>query len=224
MTHLGVNQRPVSILEKRVDRGVLAFQKRFQRRHLLLDDRLLNRRLTAISRLGHTSRHVPWTQFSHRGPLLLQTQERIVRCARPGGDVDGCVAALKRLAAFFDGLNGRVVHGDVTSKNLIFDGSEYMVVDWEPSLLQIRDGCKTLMYTEPYISHADRSAERLSVETDKLGFFYTAHRIVHGYRALSDIRRLIWLRRRGLGRRARYSATRHPPGRHTHGRCCGGLS
>lgn len=70
-----------------------------------------------------------------------------------------------------------LVHGDLNRKNILFDGELYRIVDWEPSLLQIKNGVKMMMFTPPYISLNDLNSKKLTETTDKLAWFFFILRI-----------------------------------------------
>ena len=107
---------------------------------------------------------------------------------------------LQRLAEVLDALPEELVHGDINGKNLLYDGRALQLIDWEPALLQQRLQQPTMMYTEPYVSQRDRQQQRLSKETDKIGFFFSCLRLLTKRPAIVEPRRLVSQRRRGLGR------------------------
>jgi hypothetical protein len=106
---------------------------------------------------------------------------------------------LWRLAGKLDDLSSTLVHGDITRKNLVYDGKCFQLVDWEPALRQRRSGRATLMYTEPYLSERDRFDQRLSVETDKISFFFVCWRVIHGGNPIDRARDLVRARTRREG-------------------------
>ena len=101
---------------------------------------------------------------------------------------------LEQLAELLDMISPTLVHGDITLKNLIFDGERFQLIDWEPCLFQIRDGREMLLYTEPYISREDRRRGELSFQTDKLGFFFLCIRLFGRRRPFEEPRRVIFER------------------------------
>jgi serine/threonine protein kinase len=65
------------------------------------------------------------------------------------------------------------IHGDINRKNILYDAQRgFVIVDYEPSLLQIINGVKKYIVTQPYISKLDIEEKRITVRTDKIGFFY----------------------------------------------------
>ena len=75
------------------------------------------------------------------------------------------------------------------------NGERLYLVDWEPALLQRREGRVTWCYTEPYISLGDIERDALTTETDKLGFFFLCLTLRHGPGRIEQTRALIRARR-----------------------------
>ena len=63
------------------------------------------------------------------------------------------------------------IHGDLNKKNIIFDGIKFVVIDLEPCLEQVINGKKKLMFTIPYWSLNDMRNNKITTETDKIGFY-----------------------------------------------------
>lgn len=73
-------------------------------------------------------------------------------------------------------LHGKgLTHGDVNAKNIWWDGKEAVLLDMEPSLLQLNGDRPCLMGTAPMIHPLDRSHHRLSALSDQLGFVMWAY-------------------------------------------------
>ena len=70
------------------------------------------------------------------------------------------------------------VHGDLNMKNIIFDGESFIVVDFEPSLFQKKNGIKKIMMTPPYWSYNDIQNKDITFESDKIGFYCFCLRIL----------------------------------------------
>jgi len=66
------------------------------------------------------------------------------------------------------------VHGDLNMKNILFDGKNFIIIDLEPSLFQIKNKIKQLMIAPPYWSFNDIQNNTVSTESDKIGFFVFA--------------------------------------------------
>lgn len=152
-------------------------QKRFARSSLLVDDGVLRRRCDRIEALSHTSRSVPHTR--HRWEEHVLVQEQAIVRAVPLPAKTAARDPLTLLAADLDSLGELPVHGDITLKNLLFDGRRLQLVDWEPAHHQVRDGRKKWMVTEPWVARSDRRSGILSPATDRIGFFAVAWLLLH---------------------------------------------
>ena len=64
------------------------------------------------------------------------------------------------------------VHGDLNKKNIIYTDDGFKVIDYEPSLMQIKDGKKQLIVTIPYVVKDELQSLKITTKTDKVGFFY----------------------------------------------------
>ncbi len=64
------------------------------------------------------------------------------------------------------------VHGDLNKKNIIYTDDGFKIIDYEPSLLQIKNGVEQLMVTIPYVDKSELDNLKITVVTDKIGFFY----------------------------------------------------
>ena len=64
------------------------------------------------------------------------------------------------------------VHGDINKKNIIYTKDGFKIIDYEPSLLQIKNNVKQLMITMPYVLKTELDTRCVSTTTDKIGFFY----------------------------------------------------
>ncbi len=53
-----------------------------------------------------------------------------------------------------------------------------MLIDYEPSLKQVKNNIKQFMVTQPYISKLDLQEDKITIRTDKLGFFYFILRVI----------------------------------------------
>ena len=64
------------------------------------------------------------------------------------------------------------VHGDINRKNIIYTKEGFKIIDYEPSLLQIKNKKRQLMITLPYVDKKELKKEKITSLTDKIGFFY----------------------------------------------------
>lgn len=154
-------------------------EKRYHRSELLIDSHLLNQRLQAICEASQTHNNIPEIRTQWDGETLIVRQQRVRSVVFPSDNHEICTKIFERLAAVLDRLPENLIHGDINCKNVLYDGTNLQLIDWEPALLQKRLWQEAMMYTEPYISQRDRNQQKLSKETDKIGFFYTILRLLH---------------------------------------------
>jgi len=64
------------------------------------------------------------------------------------------------------------IHGDLNRKNIIYTKDGFKIIDFEPSLKQLKNGNSQLMVTLPYIFRKNLKQNCLDSCVDKLGFFY----------------------------------------------------
>ncbi len=103
--------------------------------HHLLDSNF-HERVANIEALTRTVCWAPKTTFKTQHNHLVQVQEFV-----PHGSERPQRQHIVSLANKLDAeLN--FVHGDLCRKNMIFDGQQLWVIDWEPSLYQFRKGAK----------------------------------------------------------------------------------
>lgn len=82
---------------------------------------------------------------------------------------------LIRTLKYFESI--KFIHGDLNKKNIIYTNDGFKIIDYEPSLFQIKNNRQQLMVTIPYVLKADLESKSVTISTDKLGFFYFILRI-----------------------------------------------
>jgi hypothetical protein len=93
---------------------------------------------------------------------------------------------LDQLALSLDAISERgLVHGDINLKNVIWDGCNWIVIDWEPILEYTYKNTKVLMATKPYIYSGDIKTFELTNKTDKIGFFFFIKKSMAGWYKVS---------------------------------------
>ena len=131
------------------------------------------KRVSAIETLTANVSWTPRTVFAHTKERLIQSQQFIQKSVQKPTRQH-----IYDLAQVLD-KQLSIIHGDLCIKNLIFDGKQLWVIDWEPSLMQSTQGVVQFLVTEPYWALDDRINQCVSYKTDKLTFFFTAFRIIH---------------------------------------------
>jgi len=69
------------------------------------------------------------------------------------------------------------VHGDLNRRNIIYTKDGFKIIDFEPSLQQIKNSQPKYMITIPYISKLDLEDKEITIRTDKIAFFYFVLRV-----------------------------------------------
>ena len=54
---------------------------------------------------------------------------------------------------FFESIN--FIHADLNKKNIIYTDNGFKIIDYEPSLVQIKNQKRQLMVTLPYVLKSD---------------------------------------------------------------------
>jgi hypothetical protein len=85
---------------------------------------------------------------------------------------------IKEFACNLDKLSKtNFVHGDINLSNVIFNGSRFNLIDFEPALFQIKNG-KTILKSGVNIrSTNDKLSKKITNETDKIGFYFFIKKI-----------------------------------------------
>ena len=75
-----------------------------------------------------------------------------------------------------------LVFGDLCHKNIVFDGSDFKVVDFEP-FVKVSIGYRAqYRVTEPYFHESDRASGRVTYRTDRLALLGWIMRLKYGLR------------------------------------------
>ncbi len=94
---------------------------------------------------------------------------------------------LDQLALSLDSISERgLVHGDINLKNVIWDGWNWILIDWEPILEYTYKNTRFLMATKPYIYSGDIKSFELTSNTDKIGFFFFIKKSIAGWYKVSE--------------------------------------
>lgn len=163
--------------------------------HALLDEpAAIDRRIAMIESASEVIDVVPETRFYagagcrretglqggagyRRGDgELVQEQRRIpagvpVSTVIRRNDPRPSAEALLSFAADLDRLHERgLTHWDVKPANILYDGEALFLIDWEPSLLQYRDGRATAVATRACVAPSERGSVSLTARTDRFGW------------------------------------------------------
>jgi len=73
------------------------------------------------------------------------------------------------------------IHGDINRKNIIYTANGFKIIDYEPSLYQVKSNMPMPMITIPYVLKSDLDNKIITISTDKIGFFYFILRINNAF-------------------------------------------
>ena len=129
-------------------------------------------RVRAIEQL--TKEHPYPVRFRESGDTLIRSTAKLPLWSKKIRSPNS--EQIKAIASQLALMNAeRLVHGDVHAKNIWCDGNRAILMDLEPSLLQLMGRRACLMGTYPRIHTVDRRRTQLSALTDKLGFVMWAY-------------------------------------------------
>jgi hypothetical protein len=130
-------------------------------------------RCKLIENISHKYNFLAKTSFYIENNNLVYNQKHIRKTHLGTLSISEKQALLQTFSNNLDLLSDvNFVHGDVCRKNILFDGKQLILVDLEPSLKQVKDGVDQLMCTLPYVSIRDLKNKQLSMESDKIGFYF----------------------------------------------------
>lgn len=155
----------------------LIIEKTYLLEDLIANPKNVEKRCLFIEALCEQFDFLPETHFEFKEDRIIYRQQRITKQNyehMPGEE------KYRYLIDFAKGLDELsrtgFVHGDIKAANVIFNKEKLWLVDLEPALRQRRKGRITLIYTPPYISLNDLRNDKLSQETDKIGFYFFVQR------------------------------------------------
>ena len=139
----------------------------------LLDDlKDIEKRLSQIVKLSSSMDFIPQTNYFYEEDLLVMKQKCLINKKKLKEiDPSEKIKLIKKFAQSLDKLYAEeFVHGDINRKNIIYSENNLFLIDFEPSLLQIKDQTKQWMSTRPYRHHADIQNNNITAKSDFLGF------------------------------------------------------
>lgn len=92
---------------------------------------------------------------------------------------------LIRTLKYFELIN--FIHADLNKKNIVYTQNGFKIIDYEPTLLQIKNNQQQLMITIPYVLKSDLENKIITTSTDKIGFFYFILRINGFFTAMNIV-------------------------------------
>jgi len=129
----------------------------------------IEQRVKKIEELSVLLQSVPKTVFYFESDVLLMKQQRVMKIKKEFSE--SLKIAFHNLAKDLDTLTQfNIVHWDLCPKNILFDGTQCWLIDWEPSFLQLRNNRKCKMITLPYFAPEEINKTELTQLSDKVSF------------------------------------------------------
>ena len=132
-----------------------------------------------IENLGGELQSIKKHKFQIQENLVKLETEFVEKKIGPFGKQS--IKYLNKLAKDLSEINRYIPHGDIVKRNIIWDGEKYILVDWEPLLEYGIQPNIFFKSTKPYIFSADIELFKITINTDKIAFFYFCRKIIHGW-------------------------------------------
>ena len=155
-----------------IDKKSNNIYKIYKKFNLLDDLKDIEKRLSQIVKLSILMEFIPQTNFSYKDDLLIMRQKCLID-KKKLKEIDSSkkMHLIKNFSLSLDKLYEEgFVHGDINRKNIIYSENKLFLVDFEPSLLQLKDRTKQWMSTRPYRHHEDVQNNNITAKSDFLGF------------------------------------------------------
>jgi len=174
---LTLNERQEEKLRTRgrihwIDRKSNIVYKIYKKVNLLDDQKDIKIRLSQIVKLSHSMKFIPETNHSYEEDLLVMKQKRLINDKKLQ-EIEPVqkMILIENFSQSLDRLyEGGFIHGDINRKNIIYSEDKLCLIDFEPSLLQLKNQVKQWMSTRPYRHHEDIQNNNITVKSDLLGF------------------------------------------------------
>ena len=155
-----------------IDKKSNSIYKIYKKFNLLDDLKDIEKRLNQIVKLSSSMDFIPQTNYFYEEDLLVMKQKCLINKKKLKEiDPSEKIKLIKKFAQSLDKLYAEeFVHGDINRKNIIYSENKLFLIDFEPSLLQIKDQTKQWMSTRPYRHHADIQNNNITAKSDFLGF------------------------------------------------------
>lgn len=155
-----------------IDRKSNIVYKIYKKVNLLDDQKDIKIRLSQIVKLSHSMKFIPETNHSYEEDLLVMKQKRVTKDKKLQ-EIEPVqkMILIENFSQSLDRLYEEgFIHGDINRKNIIYSEDKLCLIDFEPSLLQLKNQVKQWMSTRPYRHHEDIQNNNITVKSDLLGF------------------------------------------------------
>jgi serine/threonine protein kinase len=155
-----------------IDKSTKTFYKIYKKDNLLDDPNSIKARLNQIVKLTATMKFMPKTSYLYEEDILRMDQRQLIKQADLKEiNPTNRLSLVEQFAQSLDEVyEDGFIHGDINRKNIIYSEDRLCLIDFEPSLLQVKDRVKQWMSTRPYRHHEDIQNNNITVKSDFLGF------------------------------------------------------
>ena len=155
-----------------IDKKTNNIYKIYKKFNLLDDLKDIEKRLSQIVKLSYSMDFIPQTNYFYEEDLLVIIQKCLINKKKIKEiDPSEKMNLIKKFSQSLDRLYEEgFVHGDINRKNIIYSKNNLFLIDFEPSLLQLKDQTKQWMSTRPYRHHDDIQNNNITAKSDFLGF------------------------------------------------------
>ena len=155
-----------------IDKKTNNIYKIYKKFNLLDNLKDIEKRLSQIVKLSYSMDFIPQTNYFYEEDLLVMKQKYLINKKKLKEiNTSKKISLIKKFSQSLDRLYEEgFVHGDINRKNIIYYRNNLFLVDFEPSLLQLKNQTKQWMSTRPYRYHEDIQNNNITVKSDFLGF------------------------------------------------------
>ena len=140
-----------------IDKSTKSFHKIYMKDNLLDNPNSIKARLSQIVQLTDTMKFMPKTSYLFEEDILRMDQKQLIKQADLKEiNPKSRLSLVEQFAQSLDEVYEEgFIHGDINRKNIIYSEDRLCLIDFEPSLLQVKDRVKQWMSTRPYRHHED---------------------------------------------------------------------
>ena len=155
-----------------IDKSTKTLYKIYKKDNLLDDPNSIKARLSKIVKLTTSMKFMPKTSYLYEKDLLKMDQRQLImQKDLKEINLTKRLSLVEQFAQSLDEVyEGGFIHGDINRKNIIYSDDRLCLIDFEPSLLQVKDRVKQWMSTRPYRHYEDIQNNNITVKSDFLGF------------------------------------------------------
>ena len=141
----------------------------------------IEQRVKKIEEISVHLKSVPKTVFYFESDALWMKQQRVMKIKKEFSE--SLKIAFHNLAKDLDTLKQfNIVHWDLCPKNILYNGTQCWLIDWEPSFFQLRNNRKCKMMTHPYFAPEEINKTELTELSDKVSFVMSFIKIAENRR------------------------------------------